>query len=72
MFETFDIDSETKFKILVQIVQIQGVPNRRDVRELRLSPKRWEAQSELGRCYQYKFNYGDRKEVNRHMAENRF
>ncbi len=44
--ETFDIDSKTKQKILVQIVQIQGVPNWGDVRELRLSPKGWEAQSD--------------------------
>ena len=43
MSETFDIDSKTKQKILVQV---QGLPNRGDVRELRLSPKRWEAQSE--------------------------
>ncbi len=37
--------NKTKHKILEQI---QGVPNRGDVRELRLSPKGWEAQSEWG------------------------
>ncbi len=42
MSETFDIDRKTKQKILVQI---QGLPNQGDVRELRSSPKGWEAQS---------------------------